>query len=136
MTWWRMRWFSSILRKLSHFWRLPWRQKWLVLQAMVLLPFAWLGLTTLGLQRSVAICRRLLPSATAPAAASLDDARTITWLLGLATRHSVASANCLRRSLVLWFLLRRRRIPAEIRIGVRKELGQFQAHAWVEVAGT
>jgi hypothetical protein len=40
--------------------------------------------------------------------------------------------NCLSRSLVLWYLLRRAGIQGELRIGVRREDGQFTAHAWVE----
>lgn len=37
--------------------------------------------------------------------------------------------------MVLWWLLRRRQIAAELRIGARKLEGQFEAHAWVEYAG-
>jgi len=33
---------------------------------------------------------------------------------------------------VLWWLLRRRGIAAELRIGARKEFDRFEAHAWVE----
>ena len=34
---------------------------------------------------------------------------------------------------MLWWLLRRRGIAAELRIGARKEVERFEAHAWVEV---
>ena len=34
---------------------------------------------------------------------------------------------------MLWWLLRRRGIAAELRIGARKEFERFEAHAWVEV---
>jgi hypothetical protein len=37
--------------------------------------------------------------------------------------------------LTLWWLLRRRGIDGELRIGVRKVAGQFQAHAWLEYCG-
>jgi hypothetical protein len=44
--------------------------------------------------------------------------------------------TCLEKSLVLWWLLRRHRIPADLRIGVRKDVsGDFEAHAWVEADG-
>ena len=33
-------------------------------------------------------------------------------------------------------LLRRRGIPASLRIGVRRDAGRIAAHAWIEVAGT
>ena len=41
-------------------------------------------------------------------------------------------ATCLRKSLALWFLLRRQRITTELQIGTRFYEGEFQAHAWVE----
>jgi hypothetical protein len=43
--------------------------------------------------------------------------------------------TCLHRSLTLWWLLRRQGVASELRIGVRKEQGRFEAHAWVERAG-
>jgi len=44
--------------------------------------------------------------------------------------------TCLEKSLAIWWLLRRHRIPADLRIGVRKDAaGNFEAHAWVEVDG-
>lgn len=43
--------------------------------------------------------------------------------------------RCLQRSLVLIWLLRRRGIAGQMRIGVLKGADQMAAHAWVEVAG-
>ena len=34
---------------------------------------------------------------------------------------------------MLWWLAARRGIPAELRIGARKQAGRFEAHAWVEM---
>jgi hypothetical protein len=44
-------------------------------------------------------------------------------------------ALCLQRSLVLLWLLRRRGIESELRIGVRKDGSALTAHAWIEMAG-
>ncbi len=55
--------------------------------------------------------------------------------MAIAASHGPYRATCLRQSLALWLLLRRRGIPAELRIGVRKEGGDLQAHAWVEHQG-
>jgi hypothetical protein len=41
----------------------------------------------------------------------------------------------LRRALVVWWLLRRRGLPAEMCFGVRRSGGQLEAHAWVTVGG-
>lgn len=43
--------------------------------------------------------------------------------------------NCLKKSLVLWQLLRWQGIESELRIGVRRDRGHFEAHAWVEYHG-
>lgn len=50
-----------------------------------------------------------------------------------AARHLILKTNCLDRALTLWWLLRRRGVAADLRIGARKEGGRFEAHAWVEV---
>ena len=42
--------------------------------------------------------------------------------------------TCLRESLVLNVLLRRRGVPAALCIGVRREVG-LTAHAWVDIPG-
>jgi transglutaminase superfamily protein len=52
-----------------------------------------------------------------------------------ALRYSFAHYSCLEESLTLWFLLCKQGIPACLRIGVRKENGKFEAHAWVEHCG-
>ena len=38
--------------------------------------------------------------------------------------------------MVLWWLLRSRGIPVELRVGARKHSERFEAHAWVEFGGT
>ena len=53
-----------------------------------------------------------------------------------AARHLPFQPNCLEQSLALWWLLRRRGIPADLRIGVRKDAANFEAHAWVEAGGS
>ena len=45
------------------------------------------------------------------------------------------AATCLKKSLILFRLLRRRGIPAELRLGVRTVDGTFSAHAWIECEG-
>lgn len=58
-----------------------------------------------------------------------------TRMVQLAARYCQPWANCLKKSLVLWGLLRRQGIESELRIGVQKEEENFAAHAWVEYEG-
>lgn len=81
------------------------------------------------------------PSPLAPHEA-VDEARRLAWIVGVASRRVFRRANCLQRSLTLWWLLRRRGLKGELRIGVRRKLmadpaeeGAVEFHAWVEHAG-
>lgn len=59
----------------------------------------------------------------------------LRYILDIAVRHSFAPTTCLTRSLVFGWLLRRRGISAQLRIGVRLVEQQLCAHAWLESEG-
>ena len=134
-----MAWFDSTRRKLATFASLSAGQRWLALAAVALAPVARLSLACLGYARTTAMLRALSKGADRrPRAAeeSLALAREVARAVAAGTRNAPGGANCLRRSLMLWWLLRRRRVPATLHIGVRKPEGDFQAHAWVRVGDT
>jgi len=58
--------------------------------------------------------------------------RTVERAIQIAYRLLPFESTCLKRSLVLCLFRRRRGLPATLRIGVRKNGGEFAAHAWVE----
>ncbi len=43
--------------------------------------------------------------------------------------------TCLTRSLTLWGLLKRRGVPVELQVGIRKLDGKIEGHAWIEYQG-
>ncbi|SIT58922.1 conserved hypothetical protein [Mesorhizobium prunaredense] len=63
------------------------------------------------------------------------QAQETARLVSIAAYRGSYSGNCLKRSMTLWFLLRRQGIEGELRIGTRKAEGKFEAHAWVEYRG-
>jgi hypothetical protein len=63
------------------------------------------------------------------------SADRLATLVTAAARHHLRPMTCLPRALALHALLRRNGIQADLRIGVRREAGSLQAHAWVEHAG-
>ena len=76
------------------------------------------------------------PTGNLPEAKHLSEARVAARMVSVAARHGVYRTNCLKQSLVLWWLLGRRGISSEIKIGVNKEgAGPLNAHAWVECGG-
>ncbi len=63
------------------------------------------------------------------------DARTIARLVSIAARHGPVRARCLAASIALKSLLRRYGMQGNLRLGVRKHDGRFEAHAWIEQDG-
>lgn len=119
------------------FWRLSGRYRGLALEAAAALAATWVGLRLVGFRRWKATLVRLSPPTAGRAGQHnidpVETARGIARIQEATSRHLVFHASCLERSLVLWWLLRRRGIPAELRIGARKQEGRFEAHAWVEL---
>ena len=115
----------------------PW-ERWLLLRLCLLLPAVGAALRLLGFRRTQTLLARLSPAAADqdPQETTLrsDEAQRIARLVRIASNHGPYRATCLRQSLMLWWLLRRRSLPAELRIGVRKDT-ELQAHAWVEHGG-
>jgi hypothetical protein len=50
-------------------------------------------------------------------------------------RSGIGHPNCLSASLALWWLLAPQGIASDLRVGVHKDGGKFEAHAWVECGG-
>ncbi len=112
------------------------RSRGVALEAALALVATKAGLRVAGFRRWKALLVRLTPQTsdfTLPLdAAGIEAAREIARIQDVVCRHLIFHASCLEQSLVLWWLLGRRGIRAELRIGARKEAGRFEAHAWVK----
>jgi hypothetical protein len=104
-----------------------------LLYAAALMPVFWLGLRLLGLPRFQARLQR--STVTRDAAMTLPDVQALGELVNIAARHTLGPRTCLTRSLLLGWLLRRRGVESQLRIGVRLTNGRLDAHAWVECDG-
>ena len=104
-----------------------------VLLAGAAMPVFWLGLRVLGLPRFQAILQRrpVAPSSLVP----LADIQALGELVNIAALHTLGPRTCLTRSLLLGWLLQRRGVKSQLRIGVRFTQGALDAHAWVECDG-
>jgi len=122
---------------LRSFLRLDQKQKRTVLVAAMMLVATRVGLRLLGFRA----WRKFLGSfgdrlATERVCeASFGRALAIARMQSSAERHLFFRPSCLEHSLVLHWMLRREGIAAAMRIGGRKQSGQFEAHAWIEVNG-
>ena len=111
------------------------RERRILLQLVILLPIVAAALQLFGFNRTHDLLARHTPSSSPKptnSATISDTTHHIARLVGIAAHHGPYHANCLPQSLALWWLLRRCGITTELRIGVRKDKGELQAHAWVE----
>jgi hypothetical protein len=125
--WERLRRFSALERT----------ARGLFLRAAALLPLISLSLRLRGFRKTQTFLQRFL-SLPRDSADSSEPGRVdlTVRMVRAAVRHSVGHPTCLEESLALWWLLGRQGIETELRIGVRKHDKKFEAHAWVEHAGT
>lgn len=106
-------------------------------EATLLLPAAGIAVKLWGVQRTQSYLSARLGAPPAPcSAAAAIEGRRIGRLVNKVGGRWPWRANCLRRSLVVWWLLRRKGIAADLRIGVRPTGAVPDFHAWVEVGGS
>jgi transglutaminase superfamily protein len=109
----------------------------LFLSAALLLPFVSLQLKIRGFVATRAMLESRLKTRELTqdnAGIEARTARTVRMVLA-AKRYAWGKASCLEESIVLWYLLGRQGIESALRIGIRKDDGKFDAHAWVERDG-
>ena len=101
------------------------------------LPVVETSLQCIGAQRTASwLSRAIKPRPIhPPAAAELQQADRLAHLAVIAGRRGILQARCLSQAMLVRALLRRRGLDAVVQVGVRKDSGQFDAHAWVELDG-
>ena len=102
--------------------------------SVVLLPPIQLMLKSRGLKRTAAL---LAAQSDRPLGISdRDTATSMAEAVSLVAGRRVVGALCLGRSLLLWFLLRRRGMDAALIVGGKSHVDEtWMAHAWVELDG-
>ena len=111
----------------------------LLIIAVVMLPVVALSLRLAGYNRTRNLLSKFISEKAGHNTRQQPDtgeAKNIARMVSAAANYGPYRANCLKQSMVLWWLLARRGLESEIRFGVRKEPGEeFGAHAWVEYEG-
>ena len=124
--------------RLRHWLALSWPDRGRILLMMLVgLPVIAVSVRLLGYVRT----RRWLEScsssgttrvATLP---ELDAAGDLARLAAIAGRRVPVNASCLRQSLLVYWVVRRRGLAPELKIGVMRHCGKLDAHAWVGQEG-
>jgi transglutaminase superfamily protein len=112
---------------------------WLMLIVMLLLPVIALSLRIVEYNKTKNLLGHLISEISGqkdPDPHEIEKARTIARMVAVAAGHGPYIANCLKQSIVLWWMLARHGISSEIIFGATKEKkDSFGAHAWVECCG-
>ena len=102
--------------------------------SVVLLPPIQLMLKSRGLKRTAALLADRSDRPLGPN--DRDKATAMAEAVSLVAGRKVVGALCLGRSLLLWFLLRRRGMDAALVVGSKGQVDEtWMAHAWVELDG-
>jgi Transglutaminase-like superfamily len=126
-----LRRFRRRLGRLRSLSCLQWR---IVLVSLVLVPLVQLSLKRRGFARTADALARRSQAAARPS--TPDEVRPMARAVNIVANRPMVGAPCLGRSMVLWFLVRRRGIDAELVIGAEPPKGgDLSAHAWVELDG-
>lgn len=126
-----------MLESLRRFSTLERAAQTLFLRAFVMLPLVGFSLKFRGFEATrYTLKKRLSYAARQGDSDSLSKRIALTaHMVNAADRHGLVHPSCLVKSLTLWWLLGRQGITSQLRVGVRKEGGSFEAHAWVEREG-
>lgn len=124
-------------RDLTRFGQLSWSERWLLAKTVALMPLLAMGLRVLGFQRLRSLLARLTPERARrqPGIEPIEAAQRVARVVEIGARRGPVDGTCLKRSLALWWLLGRRGIESDLRIGVRSKEETLEAHAWVERGG-
>ncbi|MEN8144870.1 MAG: lasso peptide biosynthesis B2 protein [Gemmatimonadota bacterium] len=132
-----------ILRTIHRYRARSWSERGAFVMAAVSLLIIRTALFVLPFRRVVSLVERLAgrrqrfaPSRAAVEAAARASAETMIWAVDAAGRRLFPAKPCLPQALAVLYGLRRRRLPAELRIGVARDSESgLLAHAWVDSEG-
>ena len=119
------------MRRLGIFARLPVIEQRLLMQSWMLLAGCTLRvrLLPISLNRNW-----IFRDDGIEAAPPTEEAEKIAWAIGVASRY-VPGCRCLPQALAARSMLASRGYHSEVKIAVRKQTEQLEAHAWLETNG-
>lgn len=121
--------------RLRKFFQLPPGERTALVQAWALLLLMDLALRVLPFQQLCALCNPVGRQRLEKSSEPVPSVSRLVWLVEIADRFTPAAATCLKKALVLSWLLGRRGITATLQIGVARQGDVLTAHAWLEQQG-
>ena len=121
----------AVLGKFRKAWGLSWADWLFLVEVSIFLPVVRILLRIMPFRTLV----RLFSGKTVFVENSALNPDRSTYLMELASHYHMLRPSCLEKALVLYAVLRRQGITADLAIGTMKKNGQFKAHAWVKYQG-
>jgi len=122
------------MRRVCKFFYLPAVDKRLLVRSLILLWVIRLGQWLLPFQTLSRLLGYLIRPSKTRHLGSIPSQDSIAWAVTAASRY-VFKTTCLTQALTLQILLQKEGYDATLRIGIARNEGQFQAHAWIESQG-
>ena len=121
------------MNTLRKFLRQPAKNRWMLVKALAATALIGLGLRLLPFSKLLAGLNWLAARPRKPRRRDPNEQKRVVWAVAAATRRLRKETPCLTQALAVHLFLRRRGLPAQLRIGVAKDdQGELRAHAWVE----
>ena len=115
---------------------MSWRDRGLLVETLAIISTLPLVLRVVRVQRLTGTLGRTFDGRRlAESKADEPRARQIARIVAMASRHTPTANTCLHRSLALWWVLGRRGLDSQLKMGARLSDGRLDAHAWVEHSG-
>ena len=103
-----------------------------VVRALGVTALMWLGVRTVSIRR---IVRWTEVASGRPRTMSDDEETRVLWAVAAVNRRLDPARPCLTQALAARYLLSRGGVPSVLQIGVARDEGELQAHAWLERDG-
>ena len=124
------------MRPLLKFLRLPVGDRWLVVRVAFLLLATRVSLAVFGYKRLKRLFSHFSSPPTQILRSPLEDLDRVVWAVEKVGFRLLGNRRCLTEAMVTQLLLSRRKLRANIQIGVAfGENGKLEAHAWIEHEG-
>ena len=124
------------MERVHKFFQLPPNERLILAQALGLFILVELALRILSFQYLLNLSKKIVPRRKDDSALTLvPSIMRLSWLVEVAGRYAPVKATCLKRALVLSWLLGRRGTKTELRMGVARYDGKLTAHAWLQCDG-
>ena len=124
-----------VLERLHKFFQLPPRERIVLVQAWALLLLMEFALRALPFQQLCALCDHAGRKRPAQSSEPVPSVSRLAWLVEVAGRYTPVTATCLKKALVLSWLLGKRGMTSILQIGVARHGDALTAHAWLEYNG-